>query len=112
MQDYITMDDLESAGIVIDGQDIDAVLDSLNEQVEERIGAEITESLDEDKLEELLQLQENGTDQQLGEWLTANVPDLQDVIEDNVDIVLGELAAENDKEVAATKLDDDEDDDL
>jgi hypothetical protein len=93
MDDYITAETLTKLGINLEGQDIESLISHLNDSVEERVGAEITESLDDVKLEALVGLQETGTDEQVGEWLTANVPELEAIVSDNIDIVLGELAS-------------------
>ncbi len=92
MQDYITKDSLLALGITLDASNADSLIDHLNETVEERIGAEITESLTDDQLTELVTLQESASDEELGKWIAAHVPDYQAIVQDNIDIVIGELA--------------------
>ena len=58
MQDYITKDSLLALGINLEDHDIDSLLLHLNETVEERIGTEITESLNDKDLEGRVSLQE------------------------------------------------------
>lgn len=97
MEDYtITEDTLQKVGIDLKDQDTAALLAHLNEMLEERIGAEITDSLDDTKLQELLDLQEKGSDEETGNWLQANVPELKEIIQDETDILLGELAENSD----------------
>lgn len=97
MQDYtITEDTLTKVGIELKDKDIPLLLDHLNETLEERIGAEITESLADDKLKELLDLQESGNDEATANWLSTNVPELEQIIQDETDILLGELAENSD----------------
>ena len=92
MEPYITRELLEQSGIDLGGQDVEALLDHLNETLDERVGAEVASSLDDDKLKELADMQESGTDQQLVDWMQANVPQLGDITKDEIDILLGELA--------------------
>lgn len=92
MNPIITRDLLEQAGINLENQDINALLEHLNQELEERVGAEITASLSDEQLKEMLDTQEHASDEQLAEWLTTNVPELEQITQDEVDIILGELA--------------------
>ena len=46
MQEFITKDSLLKLGINLEGQDVDSLLAHLNDTLEERVGSEITDSLD------------------------------------------------------------------
>ena len=92
MQDYITQDLLKTLGITLDDANADSLIAHMNETVEERIGAEITESLDDTQLEELVKLQETASDEEIGKWIATNVSDYQQIVQDNMDSVIGELA--------------------
>jgi len=92
MNPIITKALLDEAGIDLTGQDVDALLAHLNRTLEERVGTEITESLDDTQLDELLAVQENGSDEEVGAWLEKNVPELQEITQDEIDILLGELS--------------------
>jgi hypothetical protein len=92
MDNYITEDTLREVGINLDGKDVAALLAHLNETLEERVGTEITDALDDDKLQTLLDLQETASDEEVGSWMKANVPDFEDIVQDEIDILLGELA--------------------
>ena len=96
-QAIITKELLDEFGVELNGQDEQAFLAHLNETLTERVGSEITESLDDAQLEELLKLQENGSDEQVGEWLNKNVPELEQITQDEIDILLGELAENTDE---------------
>ncbi|OGL21567.1 hypothetical protein A2707_06045 [Candidatus Saccharibacteria bacterium RIFCSPHIGHO2_01_FULL_45_15] len=91
MDTYITKDALLALGINLGDQDIDSLLAHLNDTVEERIGAEITESLSDEQLQELIDLQDNATDEEVGDWIAKHVPDYKEIVQDNIDIVIGEL---------------------
>jgi hypothetical protein len=100
---YITRELLDELGIALPAGEEDLFLEHLNEQLSERIGTEIASSLADDKLEEMLNLQQSGDSDKLGEWLQANVPELQQIAEDEVDILLGELADNADHVNAASQ---------
>jgi len=95
-QQFITESTLDALGIDLDGQDKDALLAHLNETLQERVGTEITESLNDDQLKTLLVMQENAPEEELGTWLEQNVPDLKQIVQDEIDILLGELAENSD----------------
>lgn len=92
MQDYITKDSLKALGINISDEDSTSLIAQLNTTVEERVGAEITEQLDDEQLKELLKLQETASDEVIGKWIAERVPDFEQIVQDNIDIVIGELA--------------------
>lgn len=90
MQDYINKDDLLDLGV--SPSDIDRVLKELNDKAEEMIGDEIIESLTDDDVQTLVDLQETAGDEELGVWIAEHVPDYPEIVQDNIDIVLGEFA--------------------
>lgn len=96
MENYITEEMLTQLGINLEGQDITSLLAHLNETLEERVGTEITEALDDTQVHALLDLQEHATEQEVGEWMKANVRDFEQIIQDEIDIVLGELVENTD----------------
>lgn len=99
---YITKETVLGLGIDLGDQDIDALLTHLNETLEERIGTEITDSLDDNQLQELLKIQESANDEEIGKWLETNVPDMKQIVQDEIDILLGEIA-ENSGAINETK---------
>jgi len=93
MQDpLITQQQLDDLGIDIGDQDITTLLAHLNDTLQERIGEQVTDSLDDDQLKELLAVQEKGNEEEVGAWIEAHVPELQEIVEDEHDILMGELA--------------------
>ena len=93
----ITIESLEQFGIDTSRSDIDSFLTHLNELLEVRLGAEITELLDDTKLDELLIIQESGDEKALGDWIQTNVPDIEQVVQDEIDNLLGEVAENSDE---------------
>ncbi len=96
MQPIITKELIESLNINLSGQDAETLLTHLNETLQERVGAEITESLGDEQLKDLLDVQEKGDNQAVAVWLQANVPELEAIVQDEVDILLGEVASSGD----------------
>lgn len=96
-QPLITRELLDQFGISLEGRDEASFLQHLNDTLEERIGAEITESLDDEQLKTLLEMQEKGSDEEVGAWIEQNVPELQQITQDEIDILLGEVAENSDE---------------
>lgn len=75
------------------------MLEHLNETLQERVGIVIAESLNEQQLTTLADMQENASEKELGEWLENNVPDMHQIVQTEIDILIGEIAdTEDEKE--------------
>jgi len=96
MQPLITKQLLANVGITLPADEEQRLLDHLNATLEERVGAEVTESLTDEQLATLVDLQEKASDEEIGAWLSTNVPELQEITQDEIDIILGELAENTD----------------
>ena len=88
----ITLEDLRSIGINLPPEQVESTLSDLNNTLNERIGIEITESLTDDKLDEMMTIKQSGDNDALVSWMSANIPELEDIVSDERDILLGELA--------------------
>ncbi len=94
----VTREQLNSIGINLPDEQMQALIEQAEETINERIGEEVVDSLDDEQLVELASLQEaNAPAEQIEEWIVARVPDYQDIVEDNVTIVLGEIAENTEK---------------
>jgi len=91
-QQLITQETLSEIGIDLHGQDVNALLAHINSTLQERIGAEISETLDDEQLKALLSLKETASEDEVSNWLDQNVPELKQIAQDEIDILLGELA--------------------
>jgi hypothetical protein len=94
---YITQSTLVTLGIDLSGEDVDALLDDLNETLQERVGTELTQALSEDQLKELVDLQESASEAEIGTWLQKNIPDMQQIIQNEIDILIGEIVEDEDE---------------
>lgn len=91
METQISKEFLQSIGVNVDDATYDQLVTHFGETLESRIVDEVVASLSDEKVEELAQLNnQSGAD--LQEWIKANVPELQQIAQDEVDILLGELA--------------------
>lgn len=92
MQQLITEDTLVALGIQLDDNQMKTLVEHANQTLSERVGTDIVESLDDEKLEEYLAIQQSQDEEKTSAWLTENVPELKEIVENERDILLGELA--------------------
>lgn len=97
----ITKAQLSSVGINLPDDQVQALIQHVEETVNERISEEIVDSLDDAQLAELVALQDGDVPaEQLEAWIRERVPEYDEIVEDNVTIVLGELV-ENSEAIQA-----------
>jgi hypothetical protein len=87
----LTQTFLQSLGINMDDTTYQAFAEHFEATLDERVVDAVTDSLNERQLEELVALRDQD-EARLQAWLQANVPDLNEIVQDEVDILLGELA--------------------
>ena len=93
----VTKAQLNSIGINLPEDQMQALIQHVEDTINSQIGEEIVESLDDDQLKELVQMQDNDAPaEEIDTWIRARVPEYDEIIEDNVAIVLGELADNSD----------------
>jgi hypothetical protein len=88
-----TQDFLTNLGVSLSLEEQQALSDYTEEVLRERVIEEVIDSLEEGQAEQLSSL----ADDSLQEWLVLNVPELQSIVQDEVDILLGELAEQADQ---------------
>ena len=86
---------LSSIGVTLSPEEATLLSEHFETTLHERIFNEIVEELDQSQAEELLAMVERN-DPAISEWLVANVPELSALIQDEVDILLGELVENKD----------------
>ncbi|MBP6880413.1 hypothetical protein KBC31_02160 [Candidatus Saccharibacteria bacterium] len=89
---------LKSLGIELNGDETAEMLKHITDTLNERVGLEIAEQLTDEELAELMAIE---SDEDKAAWLQENLPEYIDIIEDEADILLGELA-ESSIELAET----------
>ena len=83
---------LTKLGINLSTDDQASLLSELQATLQERVGLAIFDLLDDDEASTLLTLQEKGDDSAIAEWILANVPEYSELVQDEYDILVGELA--------------------
>ncbi|OYX37121.1 hypothetical protein B7Z00_03850 [Candidatus Saccharibacteria bacterium 32-50-10] len=82
---------IQDLGIELSEQDYASLSEHFETTLQERVINEITMELSPEQAQELATMQ-SASDEDLLAWLQANVPDLAEIVSDEVDILLGELA--------------------
>ena len=100
----ITVEQLRSIGIDLPEDQMQALMQHTEDTINEQIGEEIVDSLDDEQLQELVAMQEaDAPAEQVEEWIVERVENYQEIVEDNVAIVLGDLAQNVEAIVGADK---------
>ena len=87
---------LQDIGVTLDNQTYETLSEHYEETLNERVIIEIVYELDEKQLEELHSLtSQDGSI--LNQWLAANIPKLDEIIEDEIAILLGEITESSQK---------------
>ncbi len=86
---------LTSLGLQLTDEEFELLSDHMETTLQERVVEEILSYITPDQAHELAQLQYDNNDQAVQKWLVENVPDLQDIISDEIDILLGEIAQQS-----------------
>jgi hypothetical protein len=88
---------LASLGINMSTDEHKAFAGHLQVTLQERVGTAITELLDDDQAAKLVELSEKDDQAALTAWLEQNVPEYKEVIQDEYDILMGEVAENADQ---------------
>ena len=89
---------LENLGINLSEEHYQALAEHFETTLNERVINEIVLELSPEQAEQLATLQQADDDEVLA-WLKANVPDVAEIVTDEIDILLGEIA-ENSKAIS------------
>lgn len=93
----VTKAQLNSIGISMPDNQMQALIQHVEETINERISEEVVESLTDEQLAELVKMQDsNAPAEEIDAWIRERVPEYDEIIEDNVTIVLGELVENSD----------------
>lgn len=97
---YFTPELLADLGIKLPADAESELLDHLTNTLQERIGLAIFDLLDDGEAEALIALQEHGNEAVIADWIQVNVPEYKDIVEDEFNILVADLA-ENTRLVTA-----------
>lgn len=82
---------LNSIGVELDDKAYAALSEHYEQTLNDRVFKEIVEELTEQQLKELQTLKQ-ASSEELEKWLVNNVPQLDEIVEDEIAILLGEIA--------------------
>ena len=88
----ITRQLLADIGISLDDAAYVQFTEQYEAELDNRIVNEIGDELDTEQLRELTRFKDNSDDAGLQRWLIENVPDLDKIVEEEMAILLGEIA--------------------
>ena len=88
----ITRQLLADIGISLDDAAYVQFTEQYEAELDNRIVNEIVDGLDTEQLRELTRFKDNSDDAGLQRWLIENVPDLDKIVEEEMAILLGEIA--------------------
>jgi hypothetical protein len=93
----IRRQDLLELGIDLNGSELEALLTHANEELSLRVGNEILLSLSDEQVQEYKSLVDGGKTEQVSAWLEVNVPEIEDMVYDELAILLGDIAEDSHK---------------
>lgn len=96
MDELLSKQFLKDIGLSLDDQTYGALSEHYEQTLSDRVISEIVNELNEAQLLELQSLK-NTEPGVLQNWLVVNVPQLSEIIEDEIAILLGEIAESSDK---------------
>lgn len=98
MNDSIVLSDfLQSLDISLDNNSYNELVSSFENSLMSNVTDSIADQLDDNQLLQLKSLLDNQNDEALQSWLVNNVPNLKEIVQDEVDILLGDIAEKNDQ---------------
>ncbi len=95
MDDLLDRHFLESIGVSLDDATYRLFSAHYETTLHARVIAQVLTQLDAERTEELHALM-NGSDASVRDWLVANIPELDAIIEEEIVILLGEVADDAD----------------
>lgn len=87
---------LQTLGVHLSEEDYQSLEEHLETTLNERVINEIVLGLSPEQAEELSHMQE-ASDDEVVAWVNLNVPDFVEIVLDEIDILLGELAEDSEK---------------
>jgi hypothetical protein len=81
-----------SLGINLPKDQAEAFEKHFLETLEERVGLAIFDLLSDEEAEELIRLQDKADETTVTNWIKTNVPEYEDIVKDEFDILMGEVA--------------------
>lgn len=93
----ITAADLTTMGINLTDEKMTSLLDHLNQELNERVGTALLQELDDEQIDEYNEFIKTASEDQVGEWLSSKIPEFTQIIQDEIDVMLGDVAEKAEK---------------
>ena len=90
---------LTNLGINLSDEAFTSLSEHFEETLDTRVFDEIAYELSPEQARELASMRD-ANDNEIVQWLQTNVPDFADIVSDEIDILLGELAEDSEKMAA------------
>ncbi len=95
MKPIITKQFLSDIGVTMSDEDAASLEEHFETTLHDRVVEEVVAGMTPDQTEELMRLR-SSDDDTLYDWLRQTVPDMADIVTDEIDILLGEIAEQAD----------------
>lgn len=83
---------LVEMGINLKENEMIAFLERINNELNDRVGTELLEELSIEKIDEYNVFAQTADPMQIGQWLYDEIPEFNEIIQDEIDIMLGDIA--------------------
>lgn len=94
----LTKSFLENIGIHLDDAAYQLFAEHFDSTLNNRIVDSIVDNLSDDQLEDFSRVQTGNNEDEMWTWLQVNIPELGEIVQDEIDILLGEIA-ENSEQI-------------
>lgn len=91
----IDNDILIALGINLTGDELREFQQHFSDTLDERVGLAIFDQLNDEEATELIALQDSGDSAQINSWIKIHVPDYEEILRTEYDLLLGEIAGQS-----------------
>lgn len=88
---------LSSIGVILDDQSYSVFAAHFDETLIDRIIESILDILEDEQVDQLAELKDSADSEALWQWVQSAVPELGEIIQEEIDILLGEIAENSDR---------------
>lgn len=92
----LTREILDNIGITLSDSEYTELSKHVETTLQQRVIEEVVAGLTPEQAKELADMQSSANDNEVYAWLQVNVTDFADIVSDEVDILLGEIAENSD----------------
>lgn len=86
---------LQALGINLSGAELEKFQQHFSDTLDERVGLAIFDQLSDTEAEELIALQDSSDGTKINTWIKAHVPDYEEIVRTEYDLLVGEVAEQS-----------------